>query len=1135
MRSNLSLSLLALAVLCAASPVLAQNPVLSLSVDDSTPAVGEVVTFTIEVQRNGGNVNNVEVTSLLPIGLTYDSHAASQGSYDPGSGVWDIGRVNGNRIRTLALSATVAATGVYTHEADVTAPDPGDHAEITLVVPTDLPAITLYQSFEGSIGYAGASGTFRTDNNETAPCSVDGSSKLDLSGIPSGATVRGAYLYWAGSGDPDAIVTFDGSSVTADRTFTDQFEITDGNFPSLFRFFQGFEDVTATVAAKADPNTSYTLEDLDVVSADVTTSDPDELYCSYEAVLKSWGLIVVYEDPSNVERRLNVYDGFLVTRQQSASVTMDQFETPIANTSMMSYLIFEGDPRDDDGTNERVTITPTGGSRVVFDDSEPFSSASRQFSGVESDSTYGADFDTYDVSAALPVGATEATLTVDAGLDLVILSAAVLSMQTSVVDLALSMSVDNPLPDAGDTVTFLLTVSNQSADVATGVQVADYLDLGSSLFDVVSITPSQGSFADSLWTVGTLAGGARADLAIEVRLGADNVAFTNLAEIAHTDQPDIDSTPYNGNTAEDDYASATATTGGSSSGGEGGLESNGTMAQTLANVLYGRRVSDARTLDRGESLVPPPFAPAGSAQRSTDLRAIFPEEGPAGSIPFEVSPGDLLPVTNARAVLAADYHRAADNRRTAVLFATTTAPGEVYEHTKVVCDRLRGAVLEGIEHVEILGHPFVLAQLRYPNGSVDYAVSFVAYPNGVGYAVDSRFLLTDYVPEGTGEDVVNVQAWSVSRAYTMELVERVLTGLAGEVVYRNTHMNAPTLPSVFVRQAEYANGQLAIELNNGADVERVRLAGGTLARVEGGQRTSFEETIDLSQGGGNVVSAMFETGPVFDVAFFVETGGDGSDLLYLADGAWGWAADPEGATVETFEVQPDERSATGSDVRRVERPARLAGSVETWATLFRYLRPGGGPVDLSGYEWIEFMASGRGDVRMLLEKASIRTSDHFGSNFTLSPEPRRVRVPLAALRRADGEDGFTGEDAVVLSFFVWGDRVSEAPFSLDISDVVFGKGTAGDGLLPEEPALAAAYPNPFSESVTLAFELPEAQTVSLSVYDMLGRRVAVLASGEHEAGYHAVRFDGRDLSAGVYVYRLVLPGHIFSRRMTLVH
>ena len=44
--------------------------------------------------------------------------------------------------------------------------------------------------------------------------------------------------------------------------------------------------------------------------------------------------------------------------------------------------------------------------------------------------------------------------------------------------------------------------------------------------------------------------------------------------------------------------------------------------------------------------------------------------------------------------------------------------------------------------------------------------------------------------------------------------------------------------------------------------------------------------------------------------------------------------------------------------------------------------------------------------------------------------------------------------------------------------------------------------------------------VSFDVYDMLGRRVTVLAAAQMQAGYHCARLDGSDLSSGVYVYRL---------------
>ena len=95
---------------------------------------------------------------------------------------------------------------------------------------------------------------------------------------------------------------------------------------------------------------------------------------------------------------------------------------------------------------------------------------------------------------------------------------------------------------------------------------------------------------------------------------------------------------------------------------------------------------------------------------------------------------------------------------------------------------------------------------------------------------------------------------------------------------------------------------------------------------------------------------------------------------------------------------------------------------------------------------------------------------------------------------------------------------------------------AADGLetgLPEVYALEAIFPNPFGERATVRFALPEPSAVRLSVYDVLGRRVAVLAAGEREAGYHEAMLDGSALPAGLYLVRLEAGGQALTRRVTV--
>jgi hypothetical protein len=88
--------------------------------------------------------------------------------------------------------------------------------------------------------------------------------------------------------------------------------------------------------------------------------------------------------------------------------------------------------------------------------------------------------------------------------------------------------------------------------------------------------------------------------------------------------------------------------------------------------------------------------------------------------------------------------------------------------------------------------------------------------------------------------------------------------------------------------------------------------------------------------------------------------------------------------------------------------------------------------------------------------------------------------------------------------------------------------------LPTAYALEGNYPNPFNPVTTLRYALPEAATVRLVVYDLLGREVARLVEGVQQAGHHAVAFDGSGLASGVYLYRLEAGTFVQTRRMTLV-
>ncbi len=96
-----------------------------------------------------------------------------------------------------------------------------------------------------------------------------------------------------------------------------------------------------------------------------------------------------------------------------------------------------------------------------------------------------------------------------------------------------------------------------------------------------------------------------------------------------------------------------------------------------------------------------------------------------------------------------------------------------------------------------------------------------------------------------------------------------------------------------------------------------------------------------------------------------------------------------------------------------------------------------------------------------------------------------------------------------------------------------------DAETPETFALKQNYPNPFNPQTRIVFALPEASSVRLTVYDVLGREVATLASGRRAAGTYTATWDGRTATgtpapSGVYLYRIEAGSFVQTRRMTLL-
>jgi len=84
-------------------------------------------------------------------------------------------------------------------------------------------------------------------------------------------------------------------------------------------------------------------------------------------------------------------------------------------------------------------------------------------------------------------------------------------------------------------------------------------------------------------------------------------------------------------------------------------------------------------------------------------------------------------------------------------------------------------------------------------------------------------------------------------------------------------------------------------------------------------------------------------------------------------------------------------------------------------------------------------------------------------------------------------------------------------------------------------ALHQNYPNPFNPSTVIRYKLAKADLVELSVYNALGQKVITLVETRQSAGVHKVQFDAKELSSGVYYYRIKSGEFNRTRKMVLIH
>jgi len=117
--------------------------------------------------------------------------------------------------------------------------------------------------------------------------------------------------------------------------------------------------------------------------------------------------------------------------------------------------------------------------------------------------------------------------------------------------------------------------------------------------------------------------------------------------------------------------------------------------------------------------------------------------------------------------------------------------------------------------------------------------------------------------------------------------------------------------------------------------------------------------------------------------------------------------------------------------------------------------------------------------------------------------------------------------------------LSETQGFLDALASILATGVSDDPALPHSLAVSAAFPNPFNATCNIKLSIPTAEPVSLTIYDLAGRKIRVLMTGLLDPGVHQVTWDGRDfagrsVASGTYAINLIQGEFATSSRVSFV-
>jgi hypothetical protein len=555
---------------------------------------------------------------------------------------------------------------------------------------------------------------------------------------------------------------------------------------------------------------------------------------------------------------------------------------------------------------------------------------------------------------------------------------------------------------------------------------------------------------------------------------------------------------------------ATNVSGSVTGGGSGGTESK-TLGDVLAVRLYGNAINSLSMT--GINLIN--FTHSGvmvDGVNSLALADLVPATVVNTDAAYVTTPSDLVNFTNAVEVLAVDYSKG--NSTKAVAFGTKTL-GNVYSHTKPICDRLKGAELMEVKNITVNGFNLVAFKLRQRTGETEYAINLSAgtAANRNSISLQSNWLTDSYQQD---EKLYNFQLWAVS----YEMVTAMATDIIAKLQLNGT-VNTVTiadLPKAYISKGSRVGTNLTVTVKNNTANTSGYFEFKEKANEVMSDAQIITRQIPFTVNANGTCNVTVPVSDSYEGNIYVYLNNKLTDLVYLSDGTWSLNYNKQTTSISKFDITNESNVTTNSNELRMFRNVAVTGVSKDYITIYKTMMGGGLEQNISAFKSLLFTANttGTDSVTVILVKKSIID---WKNQYTYTMEldgDKEYGIYLNQFTSKSNSSNIDANDITAVNFSFNNSTGVPKNMNISLSKARFASASIATDISVNTIGI---YPNPTIGKFTTSFTSTNNQSLVLKVTEAATGRVVKTQFINATKGSNQVAVD-HNLASGLYIVTL---------------